>query len=416
MTNFSNIKDLLSKNIEDAKNNLLHFPNLHPNMSMEEVTELYIKVKKETLLKQYCDTNKIKERTAGKYKQFYILIKGKQFTAKTRPELIDKLFASFCGDSVITLEEAYKEWMQWRASINTSSKTLKENKNEWNRFIKGSALSKMQVAQIDISDFEDFLYDITKDYAITSKRLSNVISVLNGIMRRCVSRKIIPHNLLADVDKKVFHNRCKLTNNQKEIYTKEERQKILDYLEGKTDAYSLAIRFSFYLPLRFSETAAIKYSDIKDGQLRIQRAQRTCQSMNADLTFNERYRTNEERIKGNKQTGFRTIGLTPTALSIVELAHCLYPDNEFLFMKDGKQILGDTFNERLKSICKVLGIKYRSSHQLRFTVATMLFQAGMPINKLSSLLGHSTTAMTWHYIRQQTPDDEDLELMESVLD
>lgn len=100
----------------------------------------------------------------------------------------------------------------------------------------------------------------------------------------------------------------------------------------------------------------------------------------------------------------------------MELAHSLYPDNEFLFMKDGKQILGDTFNERLKSICKVLGIKYCSSHQLRFTVATMLFQAGMPINKLSSLLGHSTTAMTWHYIRQQTPDDEDLELMESVLD
>ena len=159
------------------------------NMTLEEVTELYETMRKETILKQFCDTAKIKERRAGIYSQFYILISGKQYTAKTRPELIDKLFEAFCGDSVMTLEDAYIEWMQWRASINTSSKTLKENKNEWNRFIKDSVLAKMQVAKIDIPDFEAFLYDITKDYAITSKRLTNIISVLNGILRRCVSKK-----------------------------------------------------------------------------------------------------------------------------------------------------------------------------------------------------------------------------------
>ena len=385
-------------------------------MTMEEVTELYETMRKENILKKYCDTSKIKERRAGKYTQFYILIEGKQYSAKTHKALINKLFDLFCGDTVITLDEAYKEWILWRASVNTQSKTLKENMNEWNGFIRDTALAKMQVAKIEILDFENFLYDITKDFAITSKRLSNIISVLNGIMRRCVSRKIILHNLLSDVDKKIFYNRCKPQNTQKENYSVEDRQRILNYLEDKTDAYSLAIRFSFYLPLRFSETAAIKYSDIQGNKLSIQRAQRTCQKMNDDLTFEERYRTNEERIKGNKQTGFRTVGLTPTALSIVELVHSLYPDNEFLFMRNGKQILGDTFNEQLKKVCKNLNIKYRSSHQLRFTVATMLFQAGMPITKLSVLLGHSNTEMTWHYIRQQTPDEEDLELMESVLD
>lgn len=385
-------------------------------MTLEEVAGLYETMRKETLVKQHCDTSKIKERKAGKYTQFYILIEGRQYSAKTRKELIDRLFELYCGDSVITLEEAYKEWMLWRASINTSSKTLKENMCEWNGFIKDTKLSQMQVAQIDIPDFEDFLYDITKDYAITSKRLSNIISVLNGIMRRCVSNKIIPHNLLADVDKTIFHNRCKPVNSIKDNYSAEERQKILDYLQDKTDGYSLAIRFSFYLPLRFGETAAIKYSDIKDGKLRIQRAQRTCQKMKDDLTFEPRYLTNDERIKGNKKTGFRTVGLTSTALSIAEQAHQLYPDNEYLFMRNGEQLIGNTFNEELEKICKKLNIKYRSSHQLRFTVATMLFQGGMPINKLSVLLGHSTVAMTWHYIRQQTPDDADLELMESVLD
>ena len=119
---------------ESSQNKYLLFlqsASLSSNMTLEEVAELYDNMRKETLLKQYCDTKKIKERKAGKYTQFYILTDGKQVTAKTRKELINKLFEAFCGDSVITLEEAYKEWMMWRANINTPSKTLKENQNEW---------------------------------------------------------------------------------------------------------------------------------------------------------------------------------------------------------------------------------------------------------------------------------------------
>lgn len=76
---------------------------------------------------------------------------------------------------------------------------------------------------------------------------------------------------------KVFRKCCKLQNSNKDNYTLEEWQRILDYLADKTDIYSLAIRFSFFVPLRISVT-------------------------------------NEERINGNKASCFRTIPLTDTAL------------------------------------------------------------------------------------------------------
>ena len=38
----------------------------------------------------------------------------------------------------------------------------------------------MKVASLTITNFEDFFYELTKGYAITSKRLSNTKSVLNG--------------------------------------------------------------------------------------------------------------------------------------------------------------------------------------------------------------------------------------------
>ena len=100
---------------------------------------------------------------------------------------------------------------------------------------------------------------------------------------------------------------------------------------------------------------------------------------------------------------------------IIEQTHELYPDNEFLFMRDGKQIIPDTFNEQLQKVCNHLGIRYRSSHQIRFTVATLLFSKGVPITELSTLLGHADTAITWHYIRKQETTDDTLLKMQAVL-
>ena len=85
-------------------------------------------------------------------------------------------------------------------------------------------------------------------------------------------------------------------------------------------------------------------------------------------------------------------------------------------MFEGRQLNSNTYNEKLQRICNTLNIKYRPSHEQRFTVATMLFQQGMPINKLSVYLGHSTVSMTWHYIRQQAPSNDDLDIMEAALD
>ena len=399
--------------LNSGDTSFLQFEEDRIDSELEKVAELYDTMRKETRLKSFCDLSKIKYRES--INQYYLVINRKQFTAKSRKELIDKLFNHFCGISVTTFRQAFKEWMLWRRDIGTNSKTLKENHNEYHNFIEGSGICDMQVASISITNFEDFFYAITKDYAITSKRLSNVLSVLNGVMRRCVSRGIIDHNILSDVDMKVFRKRCRPSKSDKDNYTVLERKQILDYLKDKTDIYSLAIRLSFYLPLRISETCAIKYTDVVNGKLYIQRAKRTTENMDNNLKFNNKTITNEQRLKGNKATGFRTLPLTSTAIEIIELTHALYPNNEYLFMRNGKQLLTDTFNEELRKVCNNLGIKYRSSHQIRFTVATLLYSNGVPINELSNLLGHADTAITWHYIRKQEATDSTIQTMQAVL-
>ena len=131
---------------------------LSPDMiTYAKVEELYHDMRKETMLKSVLDLDKIKYRE--QINQFYIVIHRKQYTAKSRQELINKLYLVYFGDNTITLEQAYTEWMLWRRNIGTCSKTLKENKNEWIHFIDGTELSQKCVVKLTIHDFEDYLYE-----------------------------------------------------------------------------------------------------------------------------------------------------------------------------------------------------------------------------------------------------------------
>jgi len=94
----------------------------------------------------------------------------------------------------------------------------------------------------------------------------------------------------------------------------------------------------------------------------------------------------------------------------------LYPEDEYLFMQNGKPIFVGTFNRHLKSTCEALDIPYRSSHQIRFTMATTLYEGGLKINQLSTFLGHSDTRTTFHYIRQKKADEQARQIMTDILD
>lgn len=406
-------KPLISNSEVDYFLNILTNDNKNDNLTSEKTIEANTLMRKITKLKRFCDLSKIKYRE--KTNQYYIYINRVQFSAVEKNDLIDKLFTHFCGESVRTLEAAFTEWMLWRKSIVTNSKTLKENLNEWNHYIANSPISKIQVAKLSIRDFEDFYYSITANYSITSKRLSNITTVLNGIMKRCVSLEIITHNILADIDKKPFYRRCMPARRRNEIYSLEERSRILNHLKDRTDIYSLAISLSFYFCLRIGELTALKYSDVKKDVVSIMRSKRTVEEMQDDFTFTNKTTTNDSRIKGNKSSGFRDYPLLNKAKLIIERIHTLYPDDEFLLMNNGMQLIGDTFNEKLKATCRELGINYLPSHQIRFTVATMLFENSVPISQISLLLGHADTATTWHYIRQQRTSIETIEVMNRIL-
>lgn len=68
--------------------------------------------------------------------------------------------------------------------------------------------------------------------------------------------------------------------------------------------------------------------------------------------------------------------LMPSAKAILEKIRQKNPDSEYIFIRDGQPLATVTFNRQLKKCCEELGIEYHSSHKIRFSTASIMYDNG----------------------------------------
>lgn len=268
---------------------------------------------------------------------------------------------------------------------------------------------------LTVRDYIRFFETITKDGNLTSKTVSNLRSLLNKIYSYAIFEDIVSHNPVKDVDFSKFN--YYVPDNSEEVYSSADRKKLLCYLKDIKEPYSLAIQLDFHVTCRIGELKALKWSDIDFDNRTISINKQDVQQydMNEDLSFSSSQSQVVNRIKGNKPMGKRTIPMTGEAMRILKDAAEINPDGEYVFMPFGKRMLTDTFNEYLHKYCDQAGIKYHSSHKIRFTSCSTLYD-GQNLAALSRLMGHSKVETTLHYLRNTNPDDDMLLQMEKKLD
>lgn len=384
---------------------------LDDTLTVSEISEKILNMKrKQEINRKYQD--KIKTRKDGR--QFYIYINRKQYTAVTYDGLIDLLYEMEYGRERSSLNDLFKEWMIWRRDCSSvCDKTLKEDLNLWKRYLQDNPITLIPLADLTPKDFIKLFRTWTKGRELTRKRFNNIKSLINGIYYYAIEEGIVAHNPVKDINSRQFT--FKPVNNDDDVFTLEDRKKLLDYLKDDTSIYSLAIQLDFQLVIRIGELLALRWSDIENGNLHIQAQLLTERKMNDDLTFSKREHINVDHVKGNTDQGYRYQPLTQEALRILDKIRELNPDGEFILMSDNRQLNANTFNRWLKRYCEECNIPVRSSHKIRFCVASILYDNGVPLTVLQQLLGHTTTAMTLHYLRRVTPTKDTANLMNMAL-
>lgn len=156
-----------------------------------------------------------------------------------------------------------------------------------------------------------------------------------------------------------------------------------------------------------------KNVDFEERTIAISKQALSVRTMNDDLTFSSATTTVVNHTKENTPQGKRKLRLTQEAINIIQTAREINPDGEYLFMPFGHIMRTDKFNEYLKRYTTACGVPYYSSHKIRFTSASNLYN-GKNLTQVSRALGHSQVATTLHYFRNIDCDDDLLEQMENA--
>lgn len=190
-----------------------------------------------------------------------------------------------------------------------------------------------------------------------------------------------------------------------EVFTQEERTTMLNYMNETNYYYAEVIKLAFATGMRQGELLGLRWSDIYDHAVHVERSTAIVTHINADGERNRR-----REVWDTKTTNsVRVIPITPETEAMLNrhkleqkkymFAHRL-PQSEYVFTSTtGALIDARTFIRSYERMLKRAGVPYRKFHAIRHTFATEAIRRGVDAKDLQMLLGHSDIETTYIYVQ-----------------
>jgi len=302
-----------------------------------------------------------------------------------KERLIEKLYNHYFN--AVTLESLLIDWNKYsRLETSRSEKTVSEDIYTFNRFLKDYSICKKDIRKLEIVDYIKYFDNIFRDFNPTRKQVNSIKTLIKQLYGQAAMNRINTINPVFQLDT-YFKSKDYRQVDEEPGYYEDERQKLISHLQSleSPDIYDYAILLMFCFTVRIGELKALKWSDITDNHIFI------CKQLDSNQK--------ERDVKKNSRKGHRYLAIPDLAWDVFDK---IPRDGEYILLKDGKPILTDSFNARLKKRCKECGVRYLSSHKIRFSNCTMLLEKGVEIRDVQYAMGHTEQRMTEHYNRPNT--------------
>ena len=330
-------------------------------------------------------------------------------TSTTEDGLNEKIIDDYKrkNDESNSVGSIFEQWLEYALGIgDITQSTVDRYIVDYNRLVKGSTFEHRKVANITNMEVVNFVKSAVSGRAdedkITKKCFSNFKSLLSGIFIFAKMEKgldCIPiRHILKDIKISDKQFKYKAVKDEEQVYDEDEVVLIADYiLDNYENTKDLGILYVLLTGLRLGEVSTLKPSDSHKGQLSINRTEVREKDKHAekDIIKVREFPKNEGSMV--------SIELTNSALMVWDMIEEYNVKHgikgEYLFVyEDGRRIRGKAFGIRLKTICKKIGIPYRSMHKLRKTYASCLFASGVEEKIVQSQMRHKNPETTHkHY-------------------
>lgn len=323
--------------------------------------------------------------------------KRRRIKRSTRESIEDAIIEHYknCSHD-ITIKELFYEWVEKKIEYGEIQKqTYDRYEVDFNRFFGDSNLLNSKVRYISEDDLEDFIRKTIHSFNLSSKAWGNLRTIINGMFKFARKRgysniKISVFMDELELSKRIFKKRD--IDDFENIFTDQEIEKLIEYLENHKTMNDLAILIAIYTGMRVGEIVALKHEDIFQSYIYVRRTQ--VKYIGDDGKYISEIRNNPKT-----EAGVRKVAISEKLRPSLNELRKISLGNEFLFFdaKTEKVKTIHSIDAHLYRVCERIGIRKRSMHVLRKTYATRLINAGVDESVIINQMGHTEIETTKKY-------------------
>lgn len=376
----------------------------YDTITLESIEELIMRREKQLYLNQH--KNEIWQGKNGRWYTYVPLRKdGRKLLSKgSEKQLIDAI-AKHYKDLELNpmIFELFEEWIEYKIAIKDISYGTRDRYiSDFNRFIKPTKFAKRKVRDVTEDDIDDLVRGIIRDFDITAKTFSGFRTIVNGMFKYAKRKKYTSLSISSylndlDISRKAFKPTVK--SKETDVFNTDEAGRLTTYLYSHPTVENLGILLAFESGVRVGELAALKFSDISNNVLHVQRQEIVYKSKPGHMI--------SEVVDYTKtENGDRYIYLPEDCVTILTLLRFMVKDSDYMMWKNGHRISKKMFYEYLVKACEDVDIPKRSMHKIRRTYATMLIDANVEDSLIMEQMGHSDISTTRKYYYYCNKDNE----------
>ncbi len=338
----------------------------------------------------------IRKRKDGRWEGRYICGRNEKGRAvyrsvygKTYADVKEKLLSCIKDDNdefkrtTETVEDVAQKWLK-EIKVYRKYSTYVKYEYIYNNHIR-QYLSNTKIYSVTSDDCMELL--ARENISCDKNKTSLSTSTLNSI--RNVLTQIIRYGT-EDYSFKI-NDRMKILCNGKmteavQVFSKEEQNKLLDYLTTDVDGYKLGIIICMFTGIRLGEICALKSEDVNLSRRTIT-VNHTVQRIKI-----ENLNSKTELVISSPKTvnSYRIIPICDFLFSILDK---YMPDT--IYVVNGSKLMEPrTYQYYFQRLLTNLSVETKKFHSLRHTFATNCIINGMEPKCLSEILGHSDIKTT----------------------
>lgn len=288
------------------------------------------------------------------------------------------------------------------ADKNIKASTFDRYASSFRNHVEPYPISNYVLSKLDSATMQAYVTSLYEEGHLTGANIKCVMKVWKMFCAWAVDEGYVLKNPCRNISLPGERDKVKKVI---EVFTQEERDEIVRYMKESDYWFDTLILLAFATGMRQGELLSLKWDDIYDGAIHVQRSTAIVGHVQKDGTI-QRYREVWDTKTLNSNRTIPILSDTEEMLRKHKVKQMEYffvnrlGKPEYVFTSDDGTIIdASNFRKSYQRMLRRAGVPYRKFHAIRHTFATEAIRRGVDVKDLQLLMGHADIETTYIYVQ-----------------